>query len=290
MHTYKHQRTKDRCAIVGTAQTWRETPWDDPGMDILTLNDAYCMGLTRIDVQFELHPLNSFVFRPLKGGTARLTPNDLPPGKYMRPEGYLQWLQKQSQSIPVLLQDAPPADWPRAEQFPREHICETFRDVLYVDPTWPTAYVSSGPSWMLLYALDQGYSEIHIYGIHLATEKEYRDQQANFECLIGYAIAKGVKVVLPPGTPICKSTTEYCYHPRLNQAEDGIRWKMQKVDEERQSLVTRLLAKPWYRSRTDMRERLIHLDAKRSDLKQSLSRQMFVSQTRRTEWQVAMRG
>jgi hypothetical protein len=291
MGLFQHERTTDRCAIVGTAQTWRDTPWDDAGLTILTLNDAFALGFPRIDVQFELHPLDSFVFRNPKEPT-KLTPADLPPGRYMRPDGYLDWLQKQSHAIPVLLNpnQTLPTGWPRAELFPAKEVCDAYRDILQIDPTWKKPYIASGPSWMMLYALHQGYTEIQIYGIHLATEREYLEQRANFESLIAYAIGKGVKIVLPPGTPICKTTSVYCLEPRMSQSEDGIRWKLGEASARRDSILAGLSRSPWWQPRHGLREDLIHAEVDREDLKQQLSRCMFRGHIARPEWQTAMRG
>ncbi len=56
---------KKRCAIVGTAESWKDTPWDDPSLEIWSLNDAYSLnGFQRADRWFELHPTDKFYFRP----------------------------------------------------------------------------------------------------------------------------------------------------------------------------------------------------------------------------------
>ncbi len=280
-----------RCAIVGTARTWKETPFDDPSLSIWTLNDAFSLGFPRIDMQFEQHPLGSFVFRDPKNRTP-VTPDQLPPGRYLRPAGYVEWLRQQSQTIPVLLQEEPsgPGWGPHAKRYPLEHICEKYREFLQVDPEWDKPYASSGPLWMLLYALDQGYDEIGVYGIHLATEREYIDQRPNFEAALSYAIGKGVKVTLPPGVPIMKSTEVYCYEPRLVQAQDSVRFRLSKIDTKRGRIKEKLMSRPWWRPTGTWRERLIQLDAERSDLVQQLNRLQFEAALQRPEYQVQLRG
>jgi hypothetical protein len=286
---FQHTRQHDKCAIVGTAHTWRDTPWDDPGLAIMELNDAACsLKFPRVDVHFEMHPLSGFVY--WQPGGPRMSPDSLPPGRYLRPVGYLDWLKTQSQTIPVLLHDAPPEDWTNAEQYPLQAICERYRDILQIDPTWGKPYAASGPAWMMLYALAQGYTEIHIYGIHLATEREYQDQRPNFECLIGYAIAQGVKIVLPRGTPICKATSVYCYEPRVNQAEDGSRWRLERAETKRAQIAQEIMDRSWYESSRALRNDLVHWTAKQSDLKQQLGRVVFAGQIQRPEWRDAVRG
>ena len=275
-----------RVAIIGTAQTWREMPWDDPTLEAWTLNDAFSLGFPRIDRQFEQHPLDSFVFRSRQ--QPRITPDQLPPGRYLRPDGYLAWLQKQSQSIPVMLHDTPPDGWPRAERYPIERIQERFAPILQITPEWPTPYACSGPIWMLLYALDQGYTEIHFYGIHLATDKEYRDQRPNLELAIGYAIGQGVNVVIPVGSPLCKDTHVYCYEPRQNQAHDGLRWTLSEMDRERTQLTAAIAKRPWFQRAA--RARLHALEVRREDVGQQLGRAKYAAQLQRPEFHAALRG
>ena len=110
-----------RVAIVGTAQTWKEAPWGEKDVAIHTLNDAYMLGMPRIDVHYEMHPLNQFVFR--KPGE-KASMSDVPFGFYLRPEGHLEWLHKFAQTKRLWLQHPPPEGWPEARQFPRDEIRE----------------------------------------------------------------------------------------------------------------------------------------------------------------------
>jgi hypothetical protein len=267
----------DRIAIIGTAETWRETPWHDKTLKLMGLNDAWCLDWPRFpDVWFEQHPL---------GQPNTLTPEDLPPGRHLRPEGHIAWLQKASERIPVFLQNPPPRGWPpKAQRYPIEHMSEKFRDILRVDPTWQKDYAMSGITWMLLWALDMGVKELHIYGIHLATEREYMDQRPNFELIIGWAIAKGVKIVLPPTAPILKGREVYCYEPRMSQAMDQERFRLGRINDERTRLVKKLASRGWWQPTYADRESLFQLEVDKMDCDQKLLRLWVADQSRSPEW------
>ena len=274
-------------AIVGTAPTWRETPFQDASWTIASLNDAYALGLPRWSIWWELHPLDHFVFRPWKDARhTPITPNDIPAGYYLRPDGHLQWLKQQAQSIPVMLQQPPPPDWPMAARFEVERICEKFRDVLFIDPTWTKPYVQSGPDWMFLWALDHGFDHIGIWGIHLATEREYVDQRPRFEGLITYAIGKGVRITIPKGTPICHGRHVYCYEPRLNQAQDGLRYQLMLLDQQRAPLLDRLVHRPWWRGKQQLLDAIADIDAEKLDLKQRIARLRLTEEMAGPEWRL----
>src|SRR5690349_21053380 len=99
-----------RVCIVGTAPSWKETPWHDPSLEIWGLNDGYMLGYPRANRWYELHPFDKMWFRPKTQKAIKAS--DIPVGFYVRPEGHDEWLKKQAETIPVFLQKEPPAGWP----------------------------------------------------------------------------------------------------------------------------------------------------------------------------------
>src|SRR6185436_3543195 len=177
----------DRIAIVGTAPSWRMTPWHDAGLHIASLNDAYQMdGFERVDEWYDMHPLDKFhlVPEPPPGQKPIIYAHQIPIGSYVRPSKHLDWLA--TQTIPIWLhpdhatQLPASATWPSARAFPRAALEEEFG-----------RYFTSTPGWMLAHAISRGAREIHIYGIHLSTESEYMEQRPNFEYLIGRVLGRG---------------------------------------------------------------------------------------------------
>ena len=92
-----------RFAIIGTAESWKECPWDDPGLTIISLNDAYQMkdargqGLGRIDEWYDLHPLDRMWFRPKDKHEFKV--GEIPEGVFVRPEGHIEWMQERAKTM-----------------------------------------------------------------------------------------------------------------------------------------------------------------------------------------------
>ncbi len=166
---------KDKVAIVGFAQSHRDqAPFQDPAFEIWGLNNAYIFMPPRPHVGgriaerwFEIHSDDQF------GWDLR------------RPGQHVAWLAKFPG--PLYLLEAR-RDMPNSIRYPIEDIVSRYG-----------AYITSSPAYMLLMAMAEGFKEIHIYGIDLATDSEYADQRPNLEFLIGVAIAKGHQIFLPPG-------------------------------------------------------------------------------------------
>lgn len=244
----------ERVAIVGTAQSWTKTPWSDTGLHIRSLNDAYRMkGFIRADAWYDLHPLNKF-YHPHEGN--QVYAHQIPPGHYCRPADHLAWLAKQQ--IPVWLhpdyatQHPDAANWAHARAFPKAEIEQHFG-----------RYCTSSPGWMMAQAIMDGVKELHIYGIHLATEHEYIEQRPNFEMFCGALLGRGKRketvhdglrryetkdgiLVLPESAPVLQSNFQYAFEPRPRAHEDPIRWELHKLEIKRARVIEGLKRKPWW--------------------------------------------
>lgn len=268
-----------RFAVVGTAESWRMTPWDDPTLAIGSLNDAYLNGIPRADAWWELHPFDKFWYRERdqKVIDAAL----VPPGAYVRPKGHLDWLQQQAQQIPVFVQEVPEG-WPiNAQRFPIEAVQD-----------WLHGYIASGPSMMIAHAVLNGCTELHVYGIHLATEQEYVDQRPNFEAVLGRFLGVGVPtmtitdgmrrytgdngrvLVLPVQSPIFTHGRRYAYDPKPlpDPVRVALKTRRAALQQEQTVLVTRLLARTWYQNPKADLARLARVEAEFSDVTEQIQR------------------
>lgn len=240
----------ERVAIVGTAQSWTKTPWTDAGLHIRSLNDAYRMkGFVRADAWYDLHPLDKFFYPDGE----KVYAHQIPPGHYCRPKDHIEWLSKQN--IPVwlhpehLLQHPETANWMHARAFPKATIEAHYG-----------RYFASSPGWMIGQALMEGVKELHIYGIHLATEREYIEQRPNFEMLCGCLLGRGKRtisvkdglrryetadglLVLPEATPVLQATFQYAFESRPKSHEEPIRWELHKLDIKRSRVIEGLKRK-----------------------------------------------
>lgn len=273
--------THERMAIIGTAPSWAHTPWTDTGLFLASLNDAYQLkGFHRADAWYDFHPLNRFVFRQKTSKV--IYAHEVPVGYYMRPEGHLEWLA--AQQIPVYLhedyltQHPAAKDWPQARPIPRTAIEAHFG-----------RYFTSSPALMIAHAILQGVKELHIYGIHLATEHEYIEQRPNFEFLIGRILGGGkmtetIKgglrryetpngcVILPEASPILQSNFRYAVDVRPRAKLEPLKWEAHKVAIKRERVVAQLKTAPWWQRTHALQEELWRLEAWQADVQEQLAR------------------
>ena len=263
-----------RCAIIGTAQSWNQCPWQDTTLEVWCLNDAYLIGVPRADRWFDLHPFHQMVFRD---ATNRVVPAEgVPIGGYLRPHGHLDWLK--SRQFPVYLQEHRP-DWPNYKPFPMQDLLKFFQ------PYWPYRltrqgvqlgkdYETSSPALMVMLAIMEGYREIHVYGIHLATQWEYVEQRPNFEWLLGLAAGMGIKIVLPESTPICKGRFRYAYEQKADLPMQEAERTVGLIKQEGAKLHQEIARLPWHawERKKDLAARLKQLDVDLADARGQQSR------------------
>ena len=268
-----------RCCIVGTAESWRQTPWNDPTLEVWSLNDAYVLGFPRIDRWFEQHPMDKMWFRDPR--TKIVDPRQVPKGHYIRPRGHLEWLKQFAATHPVFLQAEPPDDWPaNARRFPIEAVTQEFGD----------SYWACGPSYMLALAVLEGYTEIWITGIHLATEHEYREQRPQFENLLGRLLGRSVKesikgefryydgdvrIVLPKAAPILQHGWRYAYDPKPEGKPNPYKDELKAVQKEKNALIEALVYWPVGKDKTKQLDRLQRLAIIEMDIRNLLAKKQL---------------
>jgi hypothetical protein len=248
-------------------------------LEIFSLNDAYVMGLPRIDRWFELHPTDKMWYRDPR--IKLVDPRDVPEGHYIRPKGHLEWLQQVAKTIPVYLQNDPPSGWPvNAKRFPLEQVTAAFGD----------SYWACGPSYMLALAHLEGYTDIWITGIHLETEHEYREQRPQFENLIGRLLGPDVtesrrdgfrfydglvRIVLPEESPILQHKWKYAYEPKPPRPANPYADEMKAVQKEKQALIAALVNWPKGKDKSKQIERLRRLEIAEQDIQQQIAKRQI---------------
>jgi hypothetical protein len=245
----------ERIAIVGTAGSWKQVPWNDAGLRIWSLNDAYRLaGFQRADRWFDFHPIDRFFHVP--EGQKTIYAHQIPPGHYVRPSEHIAWLGKQQ--IPVYLhpdyltQHPAAAEWTHARPFPKADVEAHFGQ-----------YFTSSPGWMLALAVMEGARDIAVYGIHLSTEFEYVQQRPNFEFLIGRVLGPskvkttvkdGMRhyetsdghIALPEASPVLQSKFQYAFDQRPDAHVEPVKWALHKLQVKHQRKTTALRLRPWF--------------------------------------------
>lgn len=249
------ERKEKRICILGTAPTWRDAPFDDPSIEMWALNDAHVLGMPRADAWFDLHPIDKMYFRdPRK----KVYAHEVPVGHFVRPVGHLEFLKRQT--IPVYVQDAKQLGSPSAVTFPKAEVEAALGP-----------HFASSPAWMVGLALLEGVTELHIYGIHLATEWEYLKQKSNLTFLLGIAAGRGVQLVLPKGSPLLRESHQYGYQPDPDLAKVKLQRKLDQVQQQMAIIEKQLKAQRWWkRSDPNLASRKVWLQAQALDLQHAI--------------------
>ncbi len=181
---------KKKCFIVGFAPSYREVPWTDKDAEIWTLNDAYALfdkvPESRADRYFEIHALD----RPPKNT-----------------KSHLAWLK----ACPLPVYTLKKWDFlPNCIPFPFYEVVDWFKERGHIG----SGYFTNSISWMLGLAIAEGFEEIHIYGVDMASEEnscgngEYQYQKPSCEYLIGVA-EQYAKVYVPESSHLLATDSLY---------------------------------------------------------------------------------
>lgn len=168
----KKLKPKQVC-ILGTAETMADAPFDNDEWDIWSVASVLGNpGLKRIDKLLELHDKDSWGPRIAEINAA----------------GVPVWMRKHYDEIPLSV------------EFPKDAILDKFRK-----------YFTNSISYLIALAIMEGYTDIGLFGVHMATATEYSSQRPSCEYFIGYAEARGINIWIPDGADILKAARLYGY-------------------------------------------------------------------------------
>lgn len=163
-----------KVALVGMAETTRDlAPWDDPEIEIWTLNESPAKRfgyVKRVTRHFQLHP---------KWNYDRA-------GNQNDPE-HPDWLRAQK-GFPIYMQDVD-QDIPASVKYPLDEILAKY-GVDQEKDHW-REFTSTFP-YMLALALYEGFDWIGVYGFEMGSETEYAFQRSSAHLWLG--IARGFQL------------------------------------------------------------------------------------------------
>ena len=179
----KEEPKRKKVAIVGYAPHRKLAPYDDESFEIWGINDLFMLeDMKRRDRWFQLHhPTTVDNYQPVDkrlGVDAMLAE-------------YAKW------DCPVYMHQRHP-DVPNSEVFPFMELVEEFG-----------YYFNNTISWLIAFAMHEGFEEIHIYGVDMASHSEYSHQKPSCEYFIGLARGRGIEVYIPDGSSLLK--VKYLY-------------------------------------------------------------------------------
>lgn len=171
-----------KVAIVGWSGTSRDlAPWEDRTWEKWALNTMAQhpqYGL-RMDRLYQLHD-------------AETTRADL-----AEDPAFWKWCCENT--IVPLYMHAPQPEFPMAVQYPTDEILKSFRD-----------YFTNSVSWMIALAIHEGVDVLGVWGVDMANANgEYAAQRPSCEYYLGLAEGRGIEVVLPPESDLCRTCGQY---------------------------------------------------------------------------------
>lgn len=111
---------------------------------------------------------------------------------------YLAWLREQD--VPVFVREPRP-ELPNAQQYPLDMVLATF----------PRAYFTNTISYMLALAIMSNPEAIGVWGVDMELSGEYGHQRPSCEYFIGIADGRGIEVVVPERSDLCKARKLYAF-------------------------------------------------------------------------------
>lgn len=169
------KRQPKQVCILGTAETLKEAPFDDPTWEMWgvasIIGHAY---LKRIDRLLELHEPDNWRLRLAE----------------INAIGKPVWMWKHYPEVPL------------SEPFPIDELTTKFR-----------RYFTNSISFLIAEAIRQEYTDIALFGVHMATATEYASQRPSCEYFLGFAEAKGINLWIPDGADILKAGRMYGFEP-----------------------------------------------------------------------------
>ena len=215
--------------IIGTASTCKDAPYDEMDTDNSFTYDIWGINtalvnpdVKRMDVCFEMHPKR---YWGLQIVTDRL--NDFG-GRIVMQDHY--------DSIP------------KSEAYPREAIKAKY----HLDAMGDNLYVTTTMVWMILQALEEGYTDISLYGVHMAHETEYAYQRSSMSWVLGIIHGwildgKDYKLTIPEESQLLKAEYEYGFDEptKAMQYLQGRQEGMRKGVEEAANQIKSLEVRKW---------------------------------------------
>jgi len=161
-----------KLAIVGTSYNNELAPYHDQDYEIWGMAFALIQSeVKRIDKIFELHLKSEYS----QDTSQFIYDTELP-----------VYMQKKDKKVKNCL------------LFPFEEIRKKYGD--YFTSTWALA---------LVFAIEEGFKDIELYGINFETDRERTIERACIEYYIGYFRGLGYKITLPESCPLLKSNYFY---------------------------------------------------------------------------------
>lgn len=235
----KEDENKKILCILGTAGSRHKAPWDDKRCDFWGV--AHCLLLSdipKLDRVFEIHL--PYIYEK------ELSPFSGKPIIYHANKEFSIHGREGDIEVIVPKEDK---NLNKTIVFPREKLKEKYFDLL---PPGDAFYATNSIAWMILWGIDLGYDEIHLYGIHLETDSEWQYERPCNEWWLGvfagiqYAKGKKCCVYVTEESDVLRGYHEYGFadievrRKKLNGKLDFFNKSLNDMQNQRIMIVNEL--------------------------------------------------
>jgi hypothetical protein len=192
------EKRKKKLAVVGTADSWKLAPFNQPDWEIWGVNNLYILLQKMIppvkpDRWFEIHEIT------FDKGKFRRRGDAIFRGKVC--DAYLKELA--DIDCEIFMQK----HWdivPKSVAYPLKEILDQF----------PSRYFTNTISYELALGIAMKFEEIGVWGVDMAVGGEYHYQRPSVEYFIGIAEGKGIPIHIPAEADLLKSLFLYGFEER----------------------------------------------------------------------------
>lgn len=202
------ENKRKKVAILGFTGTRKMAPYHDPEFEVWGLNDLYRFkapdDVQRWDRWFEIHTLKCIKEMAETMLAVNAGREALPTA-----EEYFKALSSWGKNVPVYMIEKF-KEVPNSVAYPLEEILNEFKPCFLREDR--ARYFTNSISYMIALAIYEGFEEIHIYGVDMATnavDSEYAKQRPSCEFWLGVAVGRGIKIEIPDESDLLKARFMY---------------------------------------------------------------------------------
>lgn len=183
---------KKRVAILGFMDSWRKAPWEDYDFEIWCMNHFEVYSIPRYDRWFDMHTWYNVVHR---GAERELW-------KRRQVRSHYQWLSKKC-DVPIYM--------PKKYRSIKNSIAYPIEEMMKIHGPIFTNTVD----YEVALAIEEGFKEIHIYGVSFEWIDEIWTQRPSLAYFIGYAKGRGIDVYIPCNQNYLRVNQVYGYNMNI---------------------------------------------------------------------------
>ena len=192
-----------KICILGTCPSRMKAPFGDPEVQMWTIGPGGCEA-NRWDRLFELHGSHENHSWPDGfAGYLNFLSNIKPPQRVytMAPiREQMMWWAHHNKKSPEDMARLIVGDWVAHEVFPKDHLLRKWKRRMWF---------SSSISYCIALAIEEGVTDLYVYGIDLESSEEYISQFHGAAHMLDVARMMGINIIMPEECALMRDPSPY---------------------------------------------------------------------------------